>query len=553
MRAATILLAAGVALSVAGLFRASSGSPALGNEYEAELQSGGLGPRVATYTLDCTAQARPISPLIYGTGGSVNPFDSGITARRHGGNPTSRYNWELDAWNAGSDWFFKNAAGQNPRMGLERFLEENLKHGVKSAVTLSMLGWVAKDGTSYSFPVSVFGPQQATAPEDANAGNGVSRDGKPIPPGAPTVTSVQSTPETIARWVRVTRDRDRTRGRSVDSYILDNEPMLWNSTHRDVHPVPTTYDELLEKTIAYGSAIRREDPEGKVAGPAEWGWLGYHYSARDLAAGVLFRPDRRKHGDVALIPWYLRQLAEYQQRTGTRILDILDAHFYPMAEGVFSATGGRTDAATNARRIRSTRGLWDPNYVDESWINERMQVLPRLMQWIAENYPGLGLSIGEWSFGAENHISGGLASAEALGRFGLYGVTSAYHWGTLAENSELFWAFRAYRNFDTKGGRFQDWSVPVIGDGTLVSLFASRDAGREKLVAVLLNLAPLSPLTARITLSGCAAATGRGFEYTGGAKGFTDLPISVTKETVTVLTAPYSINVIDLRMSPDRP
>jgi len=272
----------------------------------------------------------------------------------------------------------------------------------------------------------------------------------------------------------------------------------------------------------------------------------------DVAAGIRFRPDRRKHGDVAFIPWYLRKLAEHHQRTGTRILDILDVHFYPMAEGVFSATGSQTDAATNARRIRSTRSLWDPSYVDESWIGERMQVLPRLTQWIAENDPGLGLSIGEWNFGAENHISGGLAAAEALGRFGLYGVTSAFHWGTLAENSELFWAFRAYRNFDTKGGRFQDGSVPVIGDGTLVSLFASRDPGGEKLVAVLLNLAPLSPLTARLKLSGCGTATGRGFEYTGGPKGFTDLPVSITPENVTVLTAPYSINVIDLRTSPDR-
>ena len=28
--------------------------------------------------------------------------------------------------------------------------------------------------------------------------------------------------------------------------------------------------------------------------------------------------------------------------------------------------------------------LWDPNYVDESWVHEPMKVLPLLRQWIAE-------------------------------------------------------------------------------------------------------------------------------------------------------------------------
>ena len=43
-------------------------------------------------------------------------------------------------------------------------------------------------------------------------------------------------------------------------YILDNEPNLWSTTHRDVHPDPVTYDELLAKTIAYGTAIREAGP-----------------------------------------------------------------------------------------------------------------------------------------------------------------------------------------------------------------------------------------------------------------------------------------------------
>jgi hypothetical protein len=502
--------------------------------------------RSASFVLDCSAEGQVISPLIYGVGGAGGaPWDTGTTARRWGGNPTTRYNWELNTWNAAKDWFFRNGEGEPG--GYRSFLEENRQHGVKTAMTVPTIGWVAKDGTSYSFPVAGFGPQEATAPESPDMGNGVGRNGKPIPPGPPTVTSVASTPDSIARWVRQIRADDGDRGRSVDSYILDNEPMLWNSTHRDVHPEPTTYDELLERTIAYGTAVRQADPDAKIAGPAEWGWQAYHYSAKDVAAGLFRRPDRRMHGDEPLIPWYLRKIGEYERKSGTKILDILDVHFYPMGEGIGITTGGKTDPATSALRIRSTRSLWDPTYKDESWINERMRVIPLLREWIAANRPGLGISIGEWNFGAETHMSGGLAVAEVLGRFGLEGVTSAYYWTIPADRSPAFWAFRAFRNFDGKGGHFLDWTAPVKGSATLTSLFASRDRDRHRVVAVLLNLSALKPLSAAITLQGCgAAASVRAFTYTGGDAGFNPLEVSTKREPLGLSVAPYSITVLDI-------
>ena len=54
-------------------------------------------------------------------------------------------------------------------------------------------------------------------------------------------------------------------------------------------------------------------------------------------------------------------------------------------------------------------------------------------------------------------MSGALATAEALGRFAQFGVTSAFYWTYPPENSPAMWAFRAYRNFDGKGGHFLDW------------------------------------------------------------------------------------------------
>jgi hypothetical protein len=126
--------------------------------------SGTTASRTGSFVLDCRAEGRAISPLIYGIGGADgSPWATGATARRWGGNPTTRYNWRLNTWNLTKDWFFRNTGDSNS--SYQRFLDENRSHGVKTALTLPMLGWVAKDASSYSFPVSVFGPQEATGPD----------------------------------------------------------------------------------------------------------------------------------------------------------------------------------------------------------------------------------------------------------------------------------------------------------------------------------------------------------------------------------------------------
>ncbi|RKG95562.1 GH44 family glycoside hydrolase EpsB [Corallococcus carmarthensis] len=503
--------------------------------------------RESKMLIDCSAPSKPINPLIYGIAldGNKETSDThqwklGATIRRWGGNPTSRYNWKLGrAWNTGNDWYFRNV---QLGFGADDFLESNRKNNVQSALTLPLIGWVAKDTSSVGFPVSSFGPQQAQDDTEPAGGNGVRRDGTPLVPGAATTTSVQAPPEFISEWVKSLKAAKR----GVNMYILDNEPALWSSTHRDVHPEPLTYDELLKRTIDYGTAVRKADPDAVIAGPAEWGWTNYFWSAADFAPGRPPYTDRRAHGDVALLPWYLRELRDYEKKTGVRLLDVVDVHFYPQSN-VGLGLEGATDPDTNARRIRSTRALWDPTYKDESWISEPIQLIPRVKQWISENYPGRGMSIGEYNFGAMKHMSGGLAQAEALGRFGQQGLTSAFFWQYPAENSPTFWAFRAYRDFDGRGGRFQDNGLATTApEGT--SLFASRDASGKKLTAVLLNFDPEQPAQAQLEFKGCGSLnTVRVMGYSGAPGGFTEQATGKKAEqALSQRLPPYSITVLDL-------
>ena len=46
----------------------------------------------------------------------------------------------------------------------------------------------------------------------------------------------------------------------VKYYALGNEPGLWNSTHRDIHPAGDTLPELRDRIISYASMVKALDP-----------------------------------------------------------------------------------------------------------------------------------------------------------------------------------------------------------------------------------------------------------------------------------------------------
>jgi hypothetical protein len=497
--------------------------------------------------ISCDAPTHRINPLIYGS--AQGDWESGQTAQRLGGNPTTRFNWDLGVWNAANDWFFENGKS----IDLTEFLEDGLRHDAASAVTVPMIGWVAKDEHSVGFPRAQFPSQRKFDPNRPDVGDGHRSDGSMLRPGSPTQTSIPAAPELIGRWVGRVHDKDQARGkRGVKMYILDNEPSLWDTTHADVHPEPLGYDELLDRTVAYATAVRKADPDALIAGPAEWGWLGYLYSARDRAAGQLSRPDRRAHGDTPLIPWYLTQIAQKESRAGVRLLDVLDVHFYPAADGIYGGNA-RTDADGSALRLRSTRALWDPDYKDESWIDEPIHLIPRLKEWVASYHPGLLISIGEWSFGADGDISGGLASAEALGRFGQQGLDAAFYWGGPKLGTATFWAFRAFRNFDGKGSRFWDVSLPTV-ESPDVSLFASRSDSNNELVAIAINKSAAVAAAVHIALNACGLpASQRQFRYAAGYAGLKEEKGSEIEEggkSIKATLPPYSLTVFDLRWDP---
>lgn len=482
--------------------------------------------RVREIDVDCRRAGIPISEGIYGVSYSPrhairDQFIWGLrpSARRWGGNPSERFNWKQGSlWNTGSDWYFQNVdyVGRSGWTWRD-FLRENKDHQVETTLTLPMLGWVARDNHSYSFPVALLGAQQSVDPQREDIGNGRDRAGKEIAPLSPLRTSERVGPAYVAEWVRAIKSLERQEGIHVSTYMLGNEPMLWNSTHRDVHPDPVGYDDLLARTVAYVQAVREVDRDAYIAAPGLWGWPAYFYSAKDAASGFQRRPDRRAHGDVPFLEWYLAHLHARAKQTGLPMINALDVHFYPEG-GVYSTAADRRLAEL---RIRSARSLWDDTYVDESWIGEPIRLLPRMREIIDRTYPGLDLVIGEYSFGGESHMSGAIALVDALGRFAQHKVSQAYYWTYPQESSPAYWAFRAFRNFDGVGGRFLERLLLAQGDGGY-SLYVSKSANDGRLVGVVANKDFDDPLRLQLRLRGCTVPEKVGFwvlgENTGGLR-----------------------------------
>lgn len=483
----------------------------------------GDGPALS---VDVTANRHAINPHIYGMNFADEDLatDLRLPVRRFGGNATTRYNWRNDTSNRAADWFFENIPNDNPTPELlpsgsssDRFVEQNLRTGSDTLLTIPMIGWTPKSrARSCGFSVARYGAQQAVDPWDPDCGNGVSPAGVDIVGNDPTDTSEAISPAFVEDWLEHLLGRFGSADEGgVRFYNLDNEPELWNDTHRDVRPTPLGYDELRDRTIAYATAIKGVDPSAATLGPASWGWSGYFWSALDWSAGGDWwnhPEDRLAHGNVPMVEWYLQQLHAWDQQHGQRLLDYLDLHYYPQASGV--ALAGPGSGTTQALRLRSTRSLWDPSYVDESWIAEPVRLLPRMREWVASHYPGTRLAIGEYNWGALNHLNGALAQADVLGIFGRERLDLATLWSPPSFAEPGAFAFRMYRNYDGDGGQFGDVGVSATSaDPNRLAVYAAERSADGSLTLLVINKDTL-PLRSDISISGVAApGVARVFRY----------------------------------------
>jgi hypothetical protein len=468
-------------------------------------------------TVNAQANRNPISPLIYGVAfASSNELaDLNFTMNRSGGNAETRYNWQLNAHNHAADWYFESIDDGNatPGASADDFVANSRNGGAQAMITIPMIGWMPKLGSNRgklaSYSIAKYGPQTGNDSEwMPDAGNGISvtndtpitwNDRNDANFSTNSVFQQGYVQHLISQWGLSTNG-------GVRYYIMDNEHSIWFSTHQDVHPVGPTMQEIWTNMLTCASMVKSNDPNALVCGPEEWGWNGYLYSGYDQQWSGQHGdytptdyPDRKANSGWDYMPWLLNQFQQYNTTNHQRLLDYFTVHCYPQ-EG--SVSGNAVDSTTELLRNQSTRVFWDTNYVDPSWINTNIMLIPRMKIWVATNYPGTKIGITEYNWGAEPYINGATAQADILGIFGSQGLDLSTRWEIPDPSTPTYLAMKMYRNYDGNKSTFGDTSIlTVVPNPDNLSAFGAVRTSDGAMTFMVINkdLNNATPITASIT------------------------------------------------------
>ncbi len=431
-------------------------------------------------TVNLSGETKTISPYIYGMNqyGNINNYKNvTVNAVRQGGNRYTGYNWETNWSNAGEDWVNSsdtnigddtNGAGYAARKLSEECNEYNVPY---KFTTLQMAGYVAAD-------------KNGTVTESEKAPSArwnevvFKKDGELSL--TPDLTDGKVYMDEYVNYLVKTLG-DSTTSTGIQGYSLDNEPFLWNDTHPLLHSEEATANELIDKAIELGTVVKGIDPNAEIFGGVFWGMLPC------IMAGGTSDWDEIKGSYDWYVDYYLERMADVEKETGQRVLDVFDVHYYAQ------------DCATDDAKLQAARSLYDPDYVENSWLQpwngQYFPFLTRLQESIAKYYPGTKLAVTEYNLAdiANEKVTGksviaAIAETEALGAFAMNDVYLATYWGTLPDCPYVESAINLYTNYDGKGASFGNTLVESsTEDLSKAASFAAIDGKDDSEVTVVLS------------------------------------------------------------------
>jgi hypothetical protein len=473
-----------------------------------------LPPPVTLPPADVTLNVNPasnqaVSPLIYGMNGSA--AYRGVSLVRSSGNRWSTYNWENNASNAGVDWYY----GVYKDLSYAGSIRNAHGAGAHALVTIPMMDFLTS-GTGIQTTVQ----------------------------GSPTTVITTNASDGNSQWVRnharkgsaLLLSPSLSDGRvfqdeAVHSlvaqyggaaqrvmYSLDNEPGLWAEMHPKDHPAKPTYAEVSAKTREFSKMIRERDPSALIFGGGMYGY-GEMKNLQNA-------PDARQPGSAwDYTEYLLSQMAQAETEAGRRTVDVLDLHWYPeiradgyriAEESRMNETGYVNPSETLIQaRLQGTRSLWDPTFVEQSWITEPWHVggaialIPTMKGLIQRSYPGTGLALMEYNYGGGAHVSGAIAQADALGIFAREGLMAAALWPFSDQGASSYTAggFALLRNFDGAGGSVGDrYLESRSSDHQKVSVYSYSHSSRPGSLAVLVLNKTATSLSANLLVDSHAGA-----------------------------------------------
>lgn len=451
----------------------------------------------------------PVSPWIYGKNNDLSDSDfvvyreAGLRMLRAcGGNNATKYNWRTRL-SSHPDWY--NNVYSADWDAAAKSIQTKLPDA-QGLFAFQLLGWAAKSDIAnfndWNYNQSKWwdGAVQNLAgggsPNGAGGGN----------------ASVEGNPEKyLVSWpadstVGIVDHWFGTGGLGYDSsrlryWNMDNEPDGWSGTHDDVVPALTGHvlsaEEYVQKYVAVAKAVRAKFPGARLVGPAsmtEWHWFTWENES------VTY-----KGKSMNFAEFFIQRLAEIQDSTGVRMLDVYDIHLY------FNVPSN----ATLAQNLQTHRLLYDTTFVNP-WANgvktvnggwdesqRREYVFLRIRRWLDRHFgPGNGIGVGSTESGigdpvAKNASAAAVWHASMLGTMADHGTelfTPWFWYPGMWEATHLF----SRRSHGTRVG-----SRSTLD--SLVSAYSSISSDGDSMTVILVNRDANSARDVDLSVSGFVA------------------------------------------------
>ncbi|SHH82071.1 Glycoside hydrolase family 44 [Fibrobacter sp. UWH9] len=461
--------------------------------------------------VDASAGVKKISPYLYGRNidkvsadsarlsdedkTSINTMnEAGIRfIRANYGNNSTRYNWRKKL-TVHPDWY-NNVNAVDWDITAKKILDNMPQADAMYAFQLT--GYAAATN-EYNFADWTFykahNDTWAKATLDLAGGGEVADDGETLIKAGDYSLYCEpwpadSTVGIIDHWAKELK-YDMSR---LQYWSMDNEMEIWNGTHGDL-PLDMDPDFLVERYVDVAKKARTVWPEIKLTGPVvanEWQWCTT--GASEGKSGLGKGEDR----NYCWLEYFIKRLAEEQKKSGVRMLDVFDMHWYPSEKTyaervnwhrVFFDT---TYNYSGANGIKLVSGKWDNNQTKE-YIFERVNGW--LDQYFGKGH-GITLGLTETSIIDEKDpMTTAISYASWLGTFMDHGVEIFTPWTWGDGMYEVLHLFSRYN------GEFRVQSES--SNDSLLSAYSSVSNARDSMTVILVNRAEKDAQSVSLNVKG---------------------------------------------------
>lgn len=512
-----------------------------------------ISPAQIMIGIDAEAEVKAISPFLYGRNNSFSSTDPNWTLpqedlvrlrdagvqffRESGGNNCTKYNWRKKL-SSHPDWYnnvyFNN--WDQTAQSLQKYFP-----AAQGMWAFQLLGYAAKTASG-NFADWDYNRSQWWEGVNQNLAGG----------GVPNATGTKAKTEGnidlyLEKW-----DADSSiaildhwfgakgiglKREGIRYWNMDNEPEIWSGTHDDVMPKQVTPQEFIQRYITLAKKARARFPDIKLVGPVtanEWQW--YNWDGKPVVENGRTYP---------WLEYFIKTLADEQKRSGVRLLDVLDIHFYPSTrktEDVVQLHRVFFDRNYNfpeANGVKTMNGGYDNSLTHE-------YIFARCAGWLTQYMgEGHGVTLGLTETGIDDSISASVTAvwyASTLGEFMKNCVEIFTPWSWKAGMWEVLHLLSRYN---------QRNSVKAVsGNETLVSAYPSVNAARDSMTVVLINRSPDQSQPVKVQLSHFMPLAGNAEIYTLSQLPATETFVSHTQNALKKSEVNVTGDVFNLTLPP---